>query len=232
MEQIKQEEFEAKVLKNSKPVLVDFFATWCGPCRMLTPILEQVSAENNGAFDIVKIDVDEAEDLSREFGIMSIPTLMVFKDGKLVKRESLRETFAFQVSALASLQFGKRGIDHIHEIVTATVSVYDTEGVHVRILAKVFQLGLLVVGVHGYRHGTNLGTGIEEGEPVGHVSCPDSHVRTSFHTDGEQAFRHVVHPFIELTPCEAQVAVGVDDVFFVGSGLSPMLEPVAEGSIG
>ena len=88
MEQIKQEEFGAKVLKNSKPVLVDFFATWCGPCRMLTPILEQVSAENNGAFDIVKIDVDEAEDLSREFGIMSIPTLMVFKDGNLVKRES------------------------------------------------------------------------------------------------------------------------------------------------
>lgn len=88
MEQIKQEEFESKVLNNAKPVLVDFFATWCGPCRMLTPILEQVSAENNGAFDIVKIDVDEAEDLSREFGIMSIPTLMVFKDGKLVKRES------------------------------------------------------------------------------------------------------------------------------------------------
>ena len=88
MEQIKQEEFQEKVLNNSKPVLVDFFATWCGPCRMLGPILEQVAEENGGAFDIVKIDVDEAEDLSREFGIMSIPTLMVFKDGKLVKRES------------------------------------------------------------------------------------------------------------------------------------------------
>lgn len=88
MEQIKQEQFEEKVLKNSKPVLVDFFATWCGPCRMLTPILEQVSEENGGAFDIFKIDVDEAEDLSREYGIMSIPTLMVFKDGQLIKRES------------------------------------------------------------------------------------------------------------------------------------------------
>lgn len=88
MEQIKQEEFQEKVLNNSKPVLVDFFATWCGPCRMLTPILEQVAEENNGEFDIYKIDVDEAEDLSREFGIMSIPTLMVFKDGKLIKRES------------------------------------------------------------------------------------------------------------------------------------------------
>lgn len=88
MEQIKQEEFEAKVLKNSKPVLVDFFATWCGPCRMLGPILEQVAEENNGEFDIYKLDVDECEDLSREYGIMSIPTLMVFKGGKLVKRES------------------------------------------------------------------------------------------------------------------------------------------------
>ena len=144
----------------------------------------------------------------------------------------LWETFAFQIAALASLQFGEHGIDHVHEIVTATVSVYDTEGVHVRVLAKVFQLGLFIVGVHGYRHSTNFGTGVEEGEPVGHVSCPDAHVRTSFHTDGEQAFRHVVHPFIELTPCEAQVAVGVDDVFFVGGGFCPMLQPIPEGSIG
>ena len=84
MEQIKQEEFQEKVLNNSKPVLVDFFATWCGPCRMLGPILEQVAEENGGAFDIVKIDVDEAEDLSREFGIMSIPTLLLYVDGKLI----------------------------------------------------------------------------------------------------------------------------------------------------
>lgn len=88
MEQIKSSEFEAKVLKNSKPVLVDFFATWCGPCRMLGPILEQVAQENEGKFDIFKLDVDECEDLSREYGIMSIPTLMVFKDGKLIKRDT------------------------------------------------------------------------------------------------------------------------------------------------
>ena len=88
MEQIQSNQFEEKVLKNEKPVLVDFFATWCGPCKMLTPILEQVATENNGEFDIVKIDVDECEDLARQFGIMSIPTLMVFKNGELVKRET------------------------------------------------------------------------------------------------------------------------------------------------
>lgn len=88
MEQIKSEEFQEKVLNNTKPVLVDFFATWCGPCRMLTPILEQVAEENNGEFDIFKLDIDECEDLAREYGIMSIPTLMVFKNGELVKRET------------------------------------------------------------------------------------------------------------------------------------------------
>ena len=87
LQMINKENFD-EIINSNVPVLIDFYADWCGPCRMLTPILEQVSAENNGAFDIVKIDVDEAEDLSREFGIMSIPTLMVFKDGKLVKRES------------------------------------------------------------------------------------------------------------------------------------------------
>lgn len=87
MEQIQSGDFKSKVLENKKPVLVDFTATWCGPCRMLGPILEQVSEESNGEFDVIKIDVDECEDLAREFGIMSIPTLIVFKDGKPVKRE-------------------------------------------------------------------------------------------------------------------------------------------------
>lgn len=88
MEQIKSDEFKLKVLASKKPVLVDFFATWCGPCRMLTPILEQIAEEKKGEIDIFKMDVDECEDLSREFGIMSIPTLMVFKNGQLVKRET------------------------------------------------------------------------------------------------------------------------------------------------
>ncbi|MDD4815610.1 MAG: thioredoxin [Clostridia bacterium] len=88
MEQIKSEDFKTKVLQSKKPVLVDFFATWCGPCRMLTPILEQIAEEKKNEVDIFKIDVDECEDLSREFGIMSIPTIMVFKNGQLVKRET------------------------------------------------------------------------------------------------------------------------------------------------
>lgn len=87
MEQIKSEDFKTRVLENSKPVLVDFFATWCGPCKMLGPILEQIAQEHN-EFEIFKLDVDECEDLSREYGIMSIPTLMVFKNGQLMKRET------------------------------------------------------------------------------------------------------------------------------------------------
>lgn len=87
MEQIQSKDFKSKVLESKIPVLVDFTATWCGPCRMLTPILEQVSLESNGEFNVIKIDVDECEDLAREFGIMSIPTLIVFKDGKPVRRE-------------------------------------------------------------------------------------------------------------------------------------------------
>ena len=78
---IKENEFE-DVLKENKVVLVDFFANWCGPCRMLAPILEEVLAESNGKFEIVKVDVDESEKLAKKFGIMSIPTMIIFQDGK------------------------------------------------------------------------------------------------------------------------------------------------------
>ena len=165
-----------------------------------------------------------------DFGGVVHPAILFLPDVDDVLH--LREAFAFQIAALASSQFGKHGIDHVHEIVAAPVAVHDAQGVHVRVLAKVFQFGLLVVGVYRYRHGTNLGTGVEEGEPVGHVSCPDAHVRTAFHADGEEAFRHVIDPFVELAPREAQVAVGIDDVFFVGGGFCPMLQPIPEGSIG
>ena len=77
---IKEDEFE-DVLKQNKVVLVDFFANWCGPCRMLAPILEEVKAESNGKFEIVKVDVDESEKLARRFGILSIPTMIIFQDG-------------------------------------------------------------------------------------------------------------------------------------------------------
>jgi len=74
-------------LISSGEVLVDFFATWCGPCRMLSPVLEEMSTERSGV-KIVKIDVDECPNLSRKYGVMSVPTLFLFKDGKEVSKQN------------------------------------------------------------------------------------------------------------------------------------------------
>ena len=79
--------FQAEVLNSATPVLVDFFATWCGPCKMLAPILEQIAAERSDV-KVCKIDVDESEALAREYEIMTVPTLMVVKEGKIVERVS------------------------------------------------------------------------------------------------------------------------------------------------
>lgn len=81
--QIKESEFNEKI-KEGK-VLVDCFATWCGPCRMLSPVLDDISNEVKN-YKFYKLDVDEAENISREYGIMSIPTLLLFEDGKLVNK--------------------------------------------------------------------------------------------------------------------------------------------------
>ncbi|MBQ5347163.1 MAG: thioredoxin [Ruminococcus sp.] len=77
---LKTNEFKEKVLNSNKPVLVDFWAAWCGPCRMLSPAVDSVSEQVTGA-DFYKINVDEEPELAREFSIMSIPTLIVFKNG-------------------------------------------------------------------------------------------------------------------------------------------------------
>ncbi len=66
--------------------LVDFFATWCGPCKMLGPTIEEIGAECDGSFKVYKVDIDECEDTAMDFGIMSVPTLVVFKDGAEVSR--------------------------------------------------------------------------------------------------------------------------------------------------
>lgn len=84
MEIINKKNFDEKI-KNGV-VLVDFFATWCGPCRMLSPILEDVQEELSDSVKIFKVDVDEDEQLARKFGIMSIPAIFVFKDGKQVEK--------------------------------------------------------------------------------------------------------------------------------------------------
>lgn len=77
--------FENEVLKCEKTVLIDFFADWCGPCKMVAPILNQI-AEENSDIKVVKVNVDDAQDLAFEYGVMSIPTLVVIKNGKETNR--------------------------------------------------------------------------------------------------------------------------------------------------
>jgi len=76
--------FEEEVLKSDRPVLVDFGATWCGPCMMLSPIVAEIAAERAATLKVGKVNVDEAPELAAQFGIMSIPALLLFKGGKVV----------------------------------------------------------------------------------------------------------------------------------------------------
>lgn len=78
--------FEAEVLKSDVPVMVDFWATWCGPCQMQGPVVEQAAEEMAGTVKVGKLNVDEEGSIAQQYGVMSIPTLIVFKDGKEVRR--------------------------------------------------------------------------------------------------------------------------------------------------
>ncbi|BBO24901.1 MAG: thioredoxin [Fimbriimonadaceae bacterium] len=77
-------DFESKVLQSEVPVLIDFWAEWCGPCRAIAPFVEQIASEYNGRAKVFKVDVDNEPELAGRFGVMSIPTLLVFKDGQRV----------------------------------------------------------------------------------------------------------------------------------------------------
>ena len=76
--------FENEVLKSDKPVLVDFWATWCGPCRMLAPVIAEIADEYSASVKVGKVNVDEEPQLASQFRVSSIPTVMLFKDGKVV----------------------------------------------------------------------------------------------------------------------------------------------------
>lgn len=85
--EITKENFEEVVLKNQLPVLVDFWATWCGPCKMIGPIVEELSDELEGKVVFGKLNVDKQPELAMQFQVMSIPTLILFKDGEIVNKK-------------------------------------------------------------------------------------------------------------------------------------------------
>lgn len=81
-----KENFEEEVLNSEVPVLVDMFATWCGPCKMMGPVVEELARTYEGTVKVGKIDIDQEADLAAQYGIMSVPTFLIFKNGEVVKK--------------------------------------------------------------------------------------------------------------------------------------------------
>ena len=102
--ELNAQEFQTEVLEASELVLVDFFATWCGPCKMMAPIVDQVSEEMKGKAQVYKIDVDQARDLAAKYRIMSVPTFIFFKNGEVVEKipnAVSKETLIEKINELA-----------------------------------------------------------------------------------------------------------------------------------
>lgn len=91
---LSKENFEEEVLKSEKPVLVDFWATWCGPCKMLAPVISEIAEEQKDKIKVGKVNIDEQNELAAKYRITSIPTLILFKNGEPVK-----ETVGFQIKS-------------------------------------------------------------------------------------------------------------------------------------
>jgi thioredoxin 1 len=83
---VTEETFDAEVLKSERPVVVDYWAEWCGPCRMVAPVLEEIAAEHADKIDVVKLNIDENPQVAQRYGILQIPTLNVFSGGEVVKQ--------------------------------------------------------------------------------------------------------------------------------------------------
>ena len=85
---ITSDNFESEVLKSSIPVLIDFWAPWCGPCKMISPVIEQIAGEYSGRLKVGKINIDENSALAEQHGIVSIPTLIIYKDGAMAAQKN------------------------------------------------------------------------------------------------------------------------------------------------
>ena len=84
--ELKDDDFQQEVLSANEPVLVDFWAPWCGPCRQITPLIEELASENEGSAKVLKVNIDENPQTAQTYGVMSSPTIMVFKDGDVKER--------------------------------------------------------------------------------------------------------------------------------------------------
>ena len=141
----------------------------------------------------------------------------------------IRKAFTLQMTAFAGFQFRKHRIRHLHKI-TVLFTIDDTKCMHIGILAKILQLGLLIIRIHRDVYRTNLGTSIQQCQPIGHVRRPNTDMSTTFHTNSDQSFRHIIHTLVKLAPCKTKITVGINDIFLIGSLFSPMFQPLPKST--